>query len=164
MTGRLTLRNRVAGQRLNLRLLRQIVQRLLSDFPACADWDLGIYLVGEPEMIRLNETFVRHRGSTDVITFDYPDAIESEPRACELFVCLDEARVQACRFGTTWQSEIVRYIVHGLLHLNGYDDRRGRDRARMKQRENQLVRGLSGEFRLERLGRVVVRSKGKQRL
>ena len=40
------------------------------------------------------------------------------------FVCLDEAVRQARRFHTTWQSELVRYVVHGVLHLLGYDDQR----------------------------------------
>ena len=70
-----------------------------------------------------------------------------------------KAWVQARRFGTTWQQELVRYIVHGLLHLNGYDDRRQHERNRMKRRENQLVRVLTSEFCLERLSRRTVRAK-----
>jgi len=158
VTRQLTVRNRVRHYRVDLRLLRRIIQRLLAEFTARMVMDLGIYLVGEPEMIRLNETFVRHRGSTDVITFDYSDPDEAL-RSGEIFVCLDEARIQASRFGTTWQHELVRYIVHGLLHLNGYDDRRSRERDRMKQRENRLVRAISEEFHIEKLGRRPSRAK-----
>ena len=44
----------------------------------------------------------------------------------EIFICVDEAIRQARRFGTIWQSEIVRYLIHGVLHLLGFDDSRHR--------------------------------------
>ena len=40
----------------------------------------------------------------------------------ELFICVDEAVAQAKEFKTSWQSEVVRYVVHGVLHLLGHDD------------------------------------------
>jgi rRNA maturation RNase YbeY len=64
----------------------------------------------------------------------------------EIFVCMDEAVAQARRFRTSWQSELVRYIVHGILHLRGFDDRRAAPRARMKREENRLVRELAARF------------------
>ena len=42
----------------------------------------------------------------------------------EIFICVDEAVLQARKFRTSWQSEIVRYLVHGVLHLLGHDDSR----------------------------------------
>jgi rRNA maturation RNase YbeY len=104
------------------------------------------------EMTRLNETFLHHRGVTDVITFDYAEGLTRGSIQGEIFVCLDEARIQARRFRTTWQDELVRYIVHGLLHLDGYDDHRKADRLRMKRRENELMRQLARKFPLEKLG------------
>jgi probable rRNA maturation factor len=61
----------------------------------------------------------------------------------ELFICVDEAIRQAKRFRTTWQSELMRYIVHGVLHLLGHDDHRAADRLKMKREENRLVRKLA---------------------
>ena len=57
----------------------------------------------------------------------------------EIFVCVDEAVLQARKFGTSWQSEIVRYIVHGVLHLLGFDDSSAGARRKMKREENRLV-------------------------
>jgi len=65
---------------------------------------------------------LRHAGATDVIAFDY--SIRASHLRGEIFICVDEALVQARRFRTTWQSESVRYVVHGVLHLLGFDDRR----------------------------------------
>lgn len=70
----------------------------------------------------------------------------------EIFVCLDEAVSQAHRFHTNWQSELVRYIVHGVLHLLGYDDLNNRARRRMKAAEDNLVGQLARQFDFHGLG------------
>jgi len=71
----------------------------------------------------------------------------------ELFICVDDAVAQAREFGTTWQSEIVRYLVHGVLHLRGHDDHDPAARRKMKREENRLLRGLDRRFDLSRLAR-----------
>jgi len=73
----------------------------------------------------------------------------------EVFVCLDEAVTQARRFRVTWQSELVRYVVHGVLHLLGYDDLNPRARRRMKAAENRLMRRLARQFAIPDLGSPV---------
>jgi probable rRNA maturation factor len=119
--------------------------------------ELGINLVAAREMTLINETFLRHEGSTDVITFDYSNA-ECGVRSAELnlhgeiFVCVDEAVLQAIKFKTTWQSEIVRYLVHGVLHLLGHDDRHTAARRKMKREENCRLAGLSRKFSLAQIG------------
>ena len=71
----------------------------------------------------------------------------------ELFICVDEAIRQARRFRTTWQSELVRYVVHGVLHLLGHDDHHAADRRKMKREENRLVRLMARRFAFTRLAR-----------
>jgi probable rRNA maturation factor len=157
----------------DLRLLRRIAQALLKETWPDGGLDLGIYVVAQPEITRLNETFLHHKGSTDVITFDYAEGARrvsrlsrlgvSIPRkldrqdACpaplhgEVFVCLNEALSQARRFRATWQSELVRYVVHGVLHLLGHDDLESRARGKMKGAEDALVRKLARQFDFRRL-------------
>jgi len=169
----LALGNRQQIRPVNLRLLRRIVQALLREVWPVGSFDLVISIVAAPEMTRLNETFLRHQGSTDVITFDYAEKVGQASRlssgtaqnnlqrdrrdACpallhgEIFVCMEEAISQARRFHTTWQSELVRYIVHGVLHLLGHDDQRSAARRRMKRAEDTLLRRLASEFPMRRL-------------
>jgi probable rRNA maturation factor len=167
----LVLRNRQRVRRVNIHALRRIVCSLVDDLLGIDAYELGIHLVAEPEMVRLNETFMRHAGSTDVITFNHDVAadvrrlskgnVKSEPPGLgcygklhgELFVCVDEAVFQAKRFRTSWQSELVRYIVHGVLHLRGFDDRQPAARRKMKREENRLLRLLTARFRLSGLAR-----------
>jgi probable rRNA maturation factor len=150
MSGELFLRNRQRVRAIDLRLLRRVVNSLLSDL-GVSDFDLAIHLVGEREMTRINETRLRHAGSTDVITFDYvePDGV----LAGEIFVCVHEALAQAVRFRVTWQEELVRYITHGILHLRGFDDLRPVARRRMKREEGRLLKKLGRDFRLSKLAR-----------
>jgi probable rRNA maturation factor len=64
----------------------------------------------------------------------------------EIFICPDVGRAQAKEFGTTPQMEIVRYLVHGMLHLGGYDDRTVAKRAKMKRAEDKWVRWIAATF------------------
>ena len=148
--------NRQGARKINARMLKEIMEALLADLKI-EEAELGINLVAAREMTLINETFLRHEGSTDVITFDYSNA-ECGVRSAELnlhgeiFVCVDEAVLQAIKFKTTWQSEIVRYLVHGVLHLLGHDDRDTAARRKMKREENCRLAGLSRKFSLAQIG------------
>jgi len=142
--------NRQRTKKINTRLLKQIVNELLAELKI-SKVKLGINFVAAREMTLINETFLQHAGSTDVITFDYADKTEGTILAGEIFVCVDEAIVHAKKFKTKWQAEIVRYIVHGVLHLLGHDDHRVAARRKMKREENRLLRELSRRFALSKL-------------
>jgi rRNA maturation RNase YbeY len=71
----------------------------------------------------------------------------------EIFVCLDEAVRQAQRFHTSWPAELMRYVIHGLLHLRGFNDARPAARRRMKREEDRLLRRVAGRFDLSRLAK-----------
>jgi len=139
-------------RKVDVRLLRKIVRALLNELAPPTTTELAIYIVDDDEMTRLNETYLRHKGSTDVLTFNYAVPGANGKLNGEVFVCSEVAVRQARRFRTTWQSELVRYVVHGILHLMGYDDHSSRDRRRMKKEENRWVRELASRFPLQRLG------------
>jgi probable rRNA maturation factor len=154
MRSKLSIRNRQRIRPVDCKLLARVTRALLRNLLQKESFDLSVCLVDAPESTRLNEKFLQHRGSTDVITFDYGDASEPELLSGEIFVCLDEAVKQARRFRTSWQSELVRYVVHGILHLCGYDDRKPRARRTMKREEDRLVKQLTARFAVRQLGRV----------
>jgi len=159
VSGFLTLRNRQQSRTVNLRFLRRMTMALVEELSPIESFDLGVYLVGSVEMTRLNESFLRHQGSTDVITFDYSETSTNTSRRSnppivlhgETFVCVDEAIRQARKFKTTWQSEVTRYLVHGLLHLQGHDDVQPAARRKMKLKENQLLRKLARQLDLAKI-------------
>jgi len=149
----LAVHNRQQRRRVDCRLLESILRALLAEDLKTEASQLEINIVDAASMSRLNETFLRHRGSTDVLAFDYRESMDHSALFGELFLCVDEAMVQAARFGTTWQNELVRYAVHGILHLLGYDDHKPLRRREMKRVENRLLKGLARRFALKKLGR-----------
>jgi probable rRNA maturation factor len=151
MSGELCVSNRQRARPVDLRLLKRLIRDLLANLLLVETYDLTVHLVNEREMTQLNESILRHAGSTDVITLDYSEP--GGPLAGEIYICVNEALVQAARFRTTWQAEMARYLVHGLLHLRGYNDLRPAERRRMKREENRLLAQLSRRFDLRKLER-----------
>lgn len=149
MSNHLFIKNRQRAIPLNTRLLRVITEALLTEILVIEEFDLAMHIVRAPEMERLNEKFLHHQGSTDVITFDYAESPQSIHG--EIFICIDDAIGQARQFRTSWPSEIIRYTVHGILHLRGFDDLHPAARRKMKREENRLVREITRLFPLRKL-------------
>ncbi len=149
----LALRNRQRVRPVETRLLRSIATWALQEHFRVSDFELGIHLVGAEEMACVNERFLAHEGSTDVITFDHRENSGEPGWRGEIYISLDDAVAQARKFGTTWPSELARYLLHGLLHLHGFDDLTPAARRRMKREENRLLREAAREFVLSRLAR-----------
>jgi rRNA maturation RNase YbeY len=152
--GELLIRNRQRVRAVNTAFLRQFTRAVLAEQAGLTSFTLGIHLVGAGEMASVNETYLHHQGSTDVITFDHAGEPASGLVFGELFICLDDAVAQARAFRTTWPAELARYVIHGILHLRGYDDTTARARQRMKRAENALLRTLARRLPLSRLARA----------
>lgn len=139
-------RKRPVSRKVFERVATRFLDRCIGDSPC----SLGVHLVGAREMTRINHQFLGHAGSTDVITFDHrdPDSADTAAIHGELFICVHEAVAQAAIHRTHWTDEIVRYFIHGVLHLLGHDDRTTADRRVMKRHENRWMRSIRKEFDL----------------
>ena len=152
----LQLRSRQRDRRLNLPFLRRVFRHLLTEQLRAPAAELCFHFVTADEMARVNWQFLQHEGSTDVITFDYGErsAVSRRQSAVisgEAFICVADAVKQAREFRTSWQSEVVRYALHALLHLRGFDDLQPAKRRVMKREENRLMRELAAAFDLDQL-------------
>jgi probable rRNA maturation factor len=98
--------------------------------------EVSVVCISDGVSRRMNRRFLHHDYATDVICFPLGegDAIEGE-----LYVNLDRARVQARRFAVTPTHELARLVVHGTLHLLGYDDLTPADRLQMQRREDHYL-------------------------
>jgi len=86
-------------------------------------------------MRSLHREYLGKRSTTDVLTFVY----DKKRKEGDVIVCLDQARRQAPEFGVPYSREVARLVIHGVLHLLGYDDRRAADSRRMKLKEDHYV-------------------------
>jgi probable rRNA maturation factor len=91
--------------------------------------EINVVLVSDLRMAGLHRRFLNEAGPTDVITFQHG----------EIVISAETARRQAGLFGTSLDHELRLYIVHGLLHLAGYDDRTRAGAAEMKRLQEKLV-------------------------
>jgi probable rRNA maturation factor len=97
--------------------------------------ELSIAFVDRASMRKLNRRYLRHDFDTDVLAFPLED-----PLVGELIVSTGFARREAERRGIPVKEEVARYVVHGILHLAGYDDHDPADKARMwKRQESHLT-------------------------
>ncbi len=113
---------------------------------------LSIAVVGATAMATLHRRFLGHAGPTDVLTFDLETDRRRGYLEGEVVVCADVARQRAARRSSSLQAaraELALYVVHGILHLAGYDDRTAAGFRRMHAREDQILSelGLGSVFR-----------------
>ncbi|HPA16807.1 MAG TPA: rRNA maturation RNase YbeY [Verrucomicrobiae bacterium] len=124
--------NRQRRYRLPLRRLRPQLERLARLRPL-AHPEVSVVFLGSRAMAAANGRFLGHAGPTDVITFEHG----------EILVCADVAHGEARGRGIPFAEEVLRYAVHGWLHLCGYDDGLPADRRRMHAAQERLVACLT---------------------
>jgi probable rRNA maturation factor len=112
------------------RAVRRVAEEELRDIEELA---LNIILQSDDELLVLNRTALKHDYYTDIITFEL-ERTKTQIEA-ELYISVDRAKENAERFGIDLVKELTRVVVHGLLHLAGYDDKDPEKKKRMQVRE-----------------------------
>ncbi|HNQ24131.1 MAG TPA: rRNA maturation RNase YbeY [Phycisphaerae bacterium] len=102
---------------------------------------LSLAVVDDPHITRLNETYLQHAGPTDVLAFDLRDQAWM-PLDGEIVVSAETARRVAQQRGHDWTAELLLYVVHGTLHLLGYDDQEAEAARRMHEVEDEILMSL----------------------
>jgi len=106
-----------------------------------------IVFIDDRRCRRLNREFLGHDTVTDVISFPLEEGLNPEG---EIYVNLDRARAQATMYGVPFGNEVARLVIHGALHLVGFDDRRRKDARRMLVRQERYVGVLADAGRTKR--------------
>jgi probable rRNA maturation factor len=91
--------------------------------------EIFVWLVSDRRMARLHRQFLDQTGPTDVLTFQHG----------EIFISVETAKRHAPVFGNSLMRELQLYIVHGLLHLHGFDDRTQSGARRMKRMQEKIL-------------------------
>jgi len=98
---------------------------------------LNVNFVDAEYMLQINKEYLKHNYHTDIITFNYSG--DNNNLEGEIFISINEAIANALRYDVHLGSEIVRLVIHGILHLVGYDDKKASDKRKMKKEENKLT-------------------------
>ncbi len=98
--------------------------------------DISIIFCSDNYILDINQRFLQHDYFTDIITFDYS---EGRRISGDLFISVDSVRENAVEYGTEFSDELHRVIVHGILHLIGYDDHTDEEIKEMRAKENYYL-------------------------
>ena len=103
--------------------------------------EVTVALVGDAEMRRLNRKYRKKNKTTDVLSFIADEALPSGGRLLgDIVISVEQARRQAAQRGKTLKSEMTLLLIHGLLHLLGYDHERSERQAKIMARwERQML-------------------------
>ena len=116
--------------------IHDLVKSLSSELKFVVS-NLEINIVTQNDILEINKTYLKHNFTTDIITFNYSDLFNELDG--EIFISIDDAFTNSKKFKVSLSDELVRLVIHGVLHLLGYDDQTLADKKVMKKLENKLL-------------------------
>ena len=102
--------------------------------------DIAVIFCSDNYLLKLNEQYLGHDYYTDIVTFDY---VENSIISGDLFISIDRIKDNADQLDVSFDEELQRVIIHGVLHLTGYKDKTNAEKLIMREKEN---------FYLEKIG------------
>ena len=99
--------------------------------------DIAYIFCSDEKILEVNKAYLQHDYYTDVITFDYT---EGDKIGGDIFISVDTVRSNAEQFGTDYDEELHRIIIHGVLHLCGINDKGPGEREMMTRHENEALK------------------------
>lgn len=97
--------------------------------------DINYIFCDDEYLLKVNQDYLQHDYYTDIITFDYSE----DEIAGDLFISLDRVKDNAAKLDVDWQEELHRVMIHGILHLLGYNDKTEEEEKTMRLLENQQL-------------------------
>lgn len=102
--------------------------------------DISFVFCSDEYLLEVNKKYLQHDYFTDIITFDY---VENSQINGDIFISVDRVKDNSVQFSTSFSNELHRIIIHGVLHLLGYKDKKKEDKKLMTEREDFYLKVLS---------------------
>ena len=101
--------------------------------------DIAFIFCSDAYLLTINQQYLNHNTYTDIITFDYSKENTRLPVSGDIFISIERVKENALKYSGTFDNELNRILIHGILHLLGHADKTKADKAEMtKQEENCL--------------------------
>lgn len=118
--------------------IKKVCRRVFEDEDCSCSNVLSIVLVNNDYIKSLNKKFLKRDTPTDVIAFP----LNEEDIWAEIYISIDKAEEQAKFYNVTFNNELARLLIHGLLHLLDYDDQDEKSKIIMNNKENEYLKKL----------------------
>ncbi len=105
----------------------------------CKIGEIAYIFCSDTRILEVNKQYLGHDYFTDIITFDYS---EGKRISGDIFISLDTVANNAKEYGVTFDNELMRVMIHGVLHLTGQGDKTDKEFREMKDKENKALSAL----------------------
>ncbi len=116
----------------NKKRIKEIIEKVIREEKKLLD-DLNFVFTDDKSILNINKEFLKNNYYTDVIAFSYG---ENKRINGEIYISIETVRKNAYNYKVSFSNEILRVMIHGTLHLCGYDDKTDREREIMRKKED----------------------------
>jgi len=109
--------------------------------------EISCIFCSDDYLLKINVDYLNHNTLTDIITFDYT---EGKQIAGDIYISIDRVTENSQKFNTEFDTELQRVMIHGILHLCGYKDKKESDSILMRKKENTYLSLWKRMFHVER--------------
>jgi probable rRNA maturation factor len=132
--------NKSRSYKINSSFIKKVIGQVLDSLKKSGDIEIEVIFVDDPAIRKLNKAYKKRDRTTDVLSFGLDAGVFGIKKlVASVFISLDTAKSNAEIFGTSFEEEIVLYVIHGILHLAGYDDGTTLESRRMRAEEKRIM-------------------------
>ena len=120
------------------RLVTQWIYKIVTDNGKLIG-NIAYLFCNDEKILEINKQFLQHDYYTDIITFDYT---EDGKVSGDIFISLETVKTNSEKFKTAYEEELLRVIIHGILHLCGFKDKSPKEKRMMRAKEDEALQLL----------------------
>lgn len=102
--------------------------------------DINYVFCDDEQLHKINLEYLQHDTLTDIISFDYSDGKQLQG---EIYISIERINDNAQKFKVSFENELLRVMIHGVLHFMGYKDKSPEEQQQMRQKENEAISKFS---------------------
>ena len=118
------------------RKISRWIGKVINNFSDKKEGEIAIVFCSDNYLLEINKKFLSHGYYTDVITFDYTEGVVVSG---DILISIDRIAENSTEYEVTFDEELHRVIIHGVLHLLGYKDSSDEERAEMRAKEDRAL-------------------------
>lgn len=123
------------------RIIKNLIIEVIRNESKIPD-GLNFIFTRDKDLMEINKEFLKSDYLTDVIAFDYN--AKNKIRG-EIYINVDAVKRNSVKYKVNLEDEIIRVMIHGALHLTGYDDKTSEEKKRMRKLENQWLKKFNSQ-------------------